>query len=290
MGSEMCIRDSTFDSDGVIEPGTEVENQRIMLYQNDITKLHDHIDSFFARGWTAIDYGMNWAVGILDPSFQPIVADMVADDLLPDSADTHPVAYSDGSVKKFIVLMTDGINTRHRDLADGFKSGPSRIWHSATQANGTDLDGFLVEMPANSPGQRWYMPNSNSFLADSALPTDTLQWTYHDVYNRFSVEGAADFFFENSGDTAAHTAHLNAEVDAGSDGTADTRLLAICSAAQANSDIEVFTVAFEAPTAANQLLDDCAEVDGNHFSVAGANISAAFQAIAVQISSLRLTQ
>ncbi|MEM8803948.1 MAG: VWA domain-containing protein, partial [Pseudomonadota bacterium] len=110
--------ENTLRADGTLKPGTEVENQRIMLYENRVDRLHAHIDSFAAAGWTAIDYGMNWGVGLLDPSFEPIIADMVSDGLLPASADNHPVAYSDGSVKKFIVLMTDGINTRHRDLAD----------------------------------------------------------------------------------------------------------------------------------------------------------------------------
>ncbi len=269
---------------------------RMMLYQNDITTLHTHIDGLTASGWTAVDYGMNWGVGILDPSFAPIVTDMVDSNLLPASMAGHPVAYSNLDVLKYVVLMTDGINTSHYDLKPAFKSGPTRIWHSELLAGGDTYDGYLVEMPDNSTQQRWYVPgdpydtSDDYFLPAAGLPADAQQWDYHALYNRFSIDAAADYFFGNSGDNAAFNAHRNAEEDSGGYGTADTRARRICTEAATNDQIEVFTVAFEAPSGAQTLLEDCASKDGNYFDVEGTQISAAFSSIAAQISQLRLTE
>jgi len=262
---------------------------RMMIYENRVGLLHGYIEGLTASGWTAIDYGLNWGVGLLDPSFEPIISDMVQNNLLPATMETHPVAYTNSDVKKYVVLMTDGKNTNHLDLKEEFKAGPSPVWYSETLANGDEYAGFLV----NVPGNTWYQPNAPYDTSDAtfiALPDDAVQWTYHDLYNRFSTLDAAEYFFANSGDATAYDNHLNAAEDVGGYATADTRVDNICTAAKANDSIEIYTVAFEAPAAAAQLLADCASKDGNHFDVAGTNISAAFDAIATQISVLRLTQ
>ena len=63
----------------------------MLLFQNDESTLHTHIDSLSAGGWTAIDYGMNWGVGVLDPAFQDVVTGMIADSMAPASAAGFPV-------------------------------------------------------------------------------------------------------------------------------------------------------------------------------------------------------
>jgi Flp pilus assembly protein TadG len=272
----------------------------MMLFQNNETDLGLHIDAMDASGWTAVDYGMNWGVGVLDPSFQSVVTGMITDGLAPATAAGFPVAHGTEDVLKYVVLMTDGINTRQRDLEDPFKSGPSRIWHSETRAdeaaNGHDWFGYVVEMPDNPPGQRWYAPGLPTTTADDTyIPeghpdvADAVQWDHHAVFDRFSVPEAADYFFSRS-DTDAFDAYNGAVETNMGWATADTDLRAICSAARTNEWIEIFTVAFEAPEAANTLLAECSAKEGNHFDVAGTDISAAFAAIAAEITKLRLTQ
>ena len=299
----------------------------MLLYQSDEQKLHDHIDSLTARGMTAIDYGMKWATGVLDPSFRPIVQSMLADTqqkkadaqtaanasgdpyvaptdawLVPDSVAGHPVDYGTPNVFKYIVIMTDGANTQHKDLKDEFKSGPTRIWWSKTlseefDTDGIQTDGFLVEMPDNDVTERWYRPRSpnttgdDSYLSEAEflLLTDVEQWNYHQVYNRFSVRNVADYFFRN--DTAAQTAHRNAEVDVGGYGAADANLWRICNEAQQGGQIDVFTVAFEAPAGGVTAMQTCVQnKPGKFFDVAGTQISDAFKVIATEITKLRLTQ
>jgi Flp pilus assembly protein TadG len=297
----------------------------MMLFQNDEQKLHDHIDSLSARGMTAIDYGMKWATGILDPSFRPIVQGMLTDSntaranaqqasadngtpyvppnddwIVPPNVAGHPVDLGTPNVYKYIVLMTDGANTQHLDLKDEYKSGPTRVWWSETLANGNEFNGFVVEMPENSASQRWYRPRSPGTTSDdqylsetdmdpSGTYGDAEQWSYHQLYERFSVNNAADYFFRT--DPAARTAHRNAIEDTGGYGTADVNLERICSQASENEWMTIYAVAFEAPTGGQQAMQDCiGSSQGRYFAVQGQQLIAAFNEIAAEITQLRLTQ
>jgi len=268
----------------------------IMLYSNNETTLHNHIDSFQAYGMTSIDYGMNWAVGLLDSTFAPVVTDMVDDGLLIEQMRGHPVRYDQPDVLKYIVLMTDGQNTDHSDLKDQYKAGPTRIWYSESLANGTEFNGYMVEMPDNPASSQWYVPgsptdtNDDRFIAANAVPSDMQQWNFHQLYRRFHADDVADYFFQHSGDDAAYTEYQNVVKDVGSGTIADANLKKICDSAKAGGAIEVFTVAFEAPDEGEAVLKDCASSIGNYFDVNGTQISVAFSSIASQISQLRLTQ
>lgn len=270
-------------------------NPTVMLYQNDETVLHDYIDSFTAYGATAIDYGVNWAVGVLDPSFQPVVDGLVNDGLSPASVAGHPVAYSTPDVLKYIVVMTDGQNTDHFDLKDKYKSGPSRIWYSENLANGNEFNGFFVHMPDEPADRRWYVPRSPTtssddyYMATNLLPTDAVQWDFHQLYRRFRTNDVANYFFRFS-DSTAYSEYLDVVADVGGYGAANTNLKNICDTAKENDQIEIFTVAFEAPDTGEAVLQDCASKSGNYFDVAGTQISEAFSSIASQISQLRLTE
>ena len=277
------------------DPTATPIKQPMLLFQNDESTLHTHIDSLSAGGWTAIDYGMNWGVGVLDPAFQDVVTGMIADSMAPASAAGFPVEFGTPDVLKYVVLLTDGINTRQRDLKDAFKSGPTRVWYSSTQAGGDYWDGFLVEMPDNAASQRWYVPGSpwgtgdDYYLADGSLPTDAIQWTHHDMFDRFSPEEAADYFFEHS-DSAAHDAYDDAVETGLGYNVADDDTRDICAQARTGEQIEIFTIAFEAPSAADALLAECSAKAGNHFDASVTNIASTFSAIAAEITKLRLTQ
>lgn len=170
------------------------------------------------------------------------------------------------------------------------------MWYSETLANGDEFDGFLVEMPDNSTNKRWYVPGSptstsdNQYLNANARPDDAVQWDYHELYRRFTVEDVARYLFPRDEDAAAHAQFTDATEDVGGYGIANSNTQNICNAAKANDHIEVFTVAFEAPASGEAVLQDCASKPGNHFDVEGTQISDAFDAIAAQISQLRLTE
>ncbi len=64
---------------------------------------------------------------------------------------------------------------------------------------------------------------------------------------------------------------------------------ALCNQAKANG-VVIFTIAFEAPSAARTQMANCASSPSHYFNVTGLEISDAFSAIANQINQLRLTQ
>ncbi len=270
----------------------------MLLFQNSETALHEHIELMQAGGWTAVDYGMNWGLGLLDPSFQDIVQSMVDDNVVPASVAGAPVPFGTPNVLKYVVLMTDGINTRQLDLKDEFKSGPTRIWYSDTEAGGPDFNftGFYVEMPDAPASQRWFVPGDPSTNSDNQsvanLPADAVQWDHHQLFDRFNPIDVAEYFFENS-DPAAFDSYSNAvNQDLGHE-KADTDLASICTVARGapgTEDVKIFTIALEAPDAADALLAECSGQDSNHFNVVGEELSEAFNSIATQITQLRLTQ
>ena len=71
--------------------------------------------------------------------------------------------------------------------------------------------------------------------------------------------------------------------------TKDARTQAICDAAKAEGII-VFTIGFEAPSAGQSVLQNCASSASHYFDVDGLEIADAFAAIAASIRQLRLTQ
>lgn len=70
---------------------------------------------------------------------------------------------------------------------------------------------------------------------------------------------------------------------------ADANLRAICDAARAQN-ILVFTIAFEAPVAGQEVMRYCATSEAHYYDVEGVEISEAFASIANTINQLKLIQ
>ena len=149
-----------------------------------------------------------------------------------------------------------------------------------------------ADPPGNPANQRWYVPGSPNTTGDdgylASLPADAVQWSYHQLYERFRVRDVPDYFFRH--DAAARTAHANARIDVGGYATAHSRTRAICTEAR-DAGIDIYTIAFQAPATSETLLRDCAgPVAGRYFDVDGLDIATAFEAIVVELTKLKLTQ
>ena len=292
-----------YNSPDMWERWCDDTRSEIMVLETDPVALADHIDDLSAGGWTGIDNGMKWGVALLDPAIAPVIEGMVDDGVLAEEVRGRPGAYDGLKTKKIVVLMTDGANTIQRDLKDEFKYGPTRIWHAESRTTGFDAvlgrdlthyDGYYVEMPDNDPSERWYVPGSpwttsdDYYTADVDIPADALQRDYLELNRRFAARDIASFFFENS-DSTAFAEHDDTVIQTEGYGSIDDRLEDICDAAKYDEKIEVFAIGFEAPSAGLAAMENCASKAGNYFDVSGTEISAAFDAIAGQITLLRLT-
>ena len=102
-------------------------NVDITPWSNNVTALQNQIDGLTANGNTSIDVAMKWGTALLDPSMNNALNALQANpDVEIDSEffpRPHPHDFEDSL--KFIVVMTDGINTTQYQLRDRYKEGDS---------------------------------------------------------------------------------------------------------------------------------------------------------------------
>lgn len=114
--------------------------------------------------------------------------------------------------------------------------------------------------------------------------------SYANLWAYTTPRYVADYLYAPlMGQSAARNAWYYPVMDDVAYGTKDTRTRSICNAAKQNGII-VYTIGFEAPSAARVVLQDCASSDSHFFDVDGLEIRDAFAAIATSIRQLRLVQ
>ena len=89
---------------------TQRSYEQIVAYSQNATNLKNIINQYRARANTSIHIGMKWGVGLLDPSFKPVVQALGLQNKVDSAFSTRPAAYQDPDNLKTIVLMTDGQN------------------------------------------------------------------------------------------------------------------------------------------------------------------------------------
>ncbi|MEC9198874.1 MAG: pilus assembly protein TadG-related protein [Pseudomonadota bacterium] len=269
-----------------------------MYMANDISGLKAEVRKLEAKGATAIDMGMKWGVGLLDPSMANISAKMAAAGKIDSRAANRPASYSDQNTLKVVVLMTDGENTSQYDLKQKFKSGKSRIWLDERGNTNPSDDNSSFDLRGYSSYNIWYWPRKRNdqyryyYYPDGG--NSARQMTNVEAFARWPTIGMAYRFLEKP--YYDRQAPLDAFYDYAyayeefiNAGQADSNLSRICSAAK-GKDVVIFTVAFEAPAAGQAAMKDCASSESHYFSVEGAAISDVFAAIGRQINQLRLIQ
>lgn len=130
------------DPEPIEDPWCHVgDNNAIVPVTSDETTLHNAIDDLTPYGNTAIDMGMKWGVGLLDPSTRSIITSLAASggNNVDAIASGRPYDHTEEEVLKVIVLMTDGTNTTQYDLLDRFKTGLSFIWFDISDDPTRDL-------------------------------------------------------------------------------------------------------------------------------------------------------
>lgn len=121
-------------------------------------------------------------------------------------------------------------------------------------------------------------------------PGEAVELTYADLFAYTTMEWIVEDLYEPwmNDDDAWDDWYYDVRNSVGS-GTKNTRTSNICTAAK-NNNIIVYTIGFEAPTAGQVVIEDCASSDSHYFDVDGLEIADAFASIASSIRKLRLTQ
>ncbi len=267
----------------------------ILPWEHDETALHNHINSLNAEGWTAIDLGMKWAVGLLDPAAQPAVTALIGDPNVMGDEVVHedfagrPALYTDNETLKIIVMMTDGENTRQYDVRPQYRSGPSNVYYHAGN------DRYSVWYPGVNSWFVFYQNTwENGYWASGPYGgNDSVALTWQYLWATYTENSIAERFFDEPSDRSGNSTYYNQIRSAieqyGDQNSADTNLRASCDAARAQGII-VFAIGFEAPQGGQEVMRYCATTAAHYYDVQGVEISEAFASIARTINQLRLVQ
>lgn len=262
--------------------------------------LKAYVNSLEAGGNTAIDIGMKWAAGFLDPAFRPIAAQLAGRGWIDGRAATRPADFDDEDTLKVIVLMTDGENTSQYDLKDYLRSGESNIWVDERGNTSPGDDRFSYNLSDFNRGTVFFWERYEQYdrqyrYRDSIDGgSSARRMTYPETFARWGTTAMAYKFIERPYyDERApinlfykYYSSYEEKVNANE---ANARLNNICGAAKDNN-IVIFSVAFEAPQAGKNALRSCASTESHFFDVNGVEIEEVFSAIGRQINQLRLVQ
>ncbi|MGR3396626.1 pilus assembly protein TadG-related protein [Pseudooceanicola nanhaiensis] len=102
--------------------------EEIMAYSQDKQALKQRINQLTDRANTSIHLGMKWGVGMVDPSFRPVITDMVNNGLVDPAFRGRPTAWETGALKT-VILMTDGENVDTYGIMPEAYGTPSMRYH-----------------------------------------------------------------------------------------------------------------------------------------------------------------
>ena len=100
----------------------------ILPWATTLAEVQTHVESFTAGGYTAIPLGVKWGAAFLDPSMQPQMDAMVASGAVSSGYTAFPSEFDATGVRKVLVVMTDGANTKQMDIEADRKDGPSGVF------------------------------------------------------------------------------------------------------------------------------------------------------------------
>ncbi|MEM6385100.1 MAG: Tad domain-containing protein [Pseudomonadota bacterium] len=290
----------------------------ILPWSNSIGDLTDQIDDLTASGNTSIDVAMKWGTALLDPSMNPALVSLKDDtgDGIDIDAEfvVRPRPHDYEDVLKFIVLMTDGINTTQYELRDEDKEGMSNMywyrndhWLAVVPDDFDDSDGpaeyedmefwnlddqcWHYQYGGDCNG--WRKPDEDDQLTKLEMWNEmTLAWrAFHGFYSRIEPTRAARYY-EQIGGIYGYDGPRQTIVSRSNNPNADTkdaRLSDICDAAK-DAGIVVFTIGFEVTDESADIMEACASSDQHFYRVNGQDIQYAFASITNKINQLKLTQ
>lgn len=265
----------------------------ITPWSNNATALKNQIDDFQADGNTSIDVAVKWGAALLDPSMNSQLNSLIANpsvEIDPAFA-VRPHAYTYPDALKFIVVMTDGINTDQPYIKPAWRSGNSPyyrhpvsndIYMESEEPGDRDRDGRSREAWYNVSDRRWEnnpFNNGNTGVRLSwpeAWASMTMSWrAYADYHQTYNSNDYYDALYDPRGWVGATEK--------------DSRLDDICDAAKAQG-VVIFTIGFEVTDHSADVMRSCASTPNHFYRVEGLDIEYAFASIANQINQLKLTQ
>ncbi|MDA7427529.1 pilus assembly protein TadG-related protein [Primorskyibacter aestuariivivens] len=91
------------------------DDTAIQYYSDDAVALKAFIDDIRMHDGTGAQYGMKYALSLLDPNTSAAISHMITEGVIDAKFEGRPIAWGDAETEKFILLMSDGMITdQHR--------------------------------------------------------------------------------------------------------------------------------------------------------------------------------
>ncbi|PZQ99145.1 MAG: hypothetical protein DI533_00065 [Cereibacter sphaeroides] len=263
----------------------------VLPFSDSPTALKNKISGLDADGNTSIDIGVKWGMTLLDPASNGIVTSLISKGVVNSTYSDRPINPSAREVIKALVVMTDGENTEETVIKTAYRTGTSNIYRQtstgklAAYYNVAGSNDYY--MPDNSSSTRWQSKPFNS-------STGWTQLSWPDVWKYASLQYVAQKLYADPKGESYSTWMTNFRTTA-STATKNTRLQQICTATK-NKNIQVFAIAFGAPSGGKTQLKSCVSPETSRYyevddyEADGGKLMSVFRAIASQINHLRLTQ
>lgn len=252
--------------------------RRILPVENDPADLRTAISNLGASGNTSIDIGMKWGAAFLDPTFQPVVQGLVANGDVDAVFNDRPFDYTQAGANKIIVLMTDGVNTDQYFLKDQYRDGPSGIYYNTANRSRISVkygnSGNYYWLDTDNYWWYWNWTVHDHPYGDEEYG-DAVEYTFPQLWERYTLGWYDDLPYKPYPGGSYNNGAKNAF------------LKTICGEAK-RAGITIYTVGFEVTSASATVMNQCASSPAHFFDVDGADLSDAFNAIARQITALRL--
>lgn len=296
----------------------------IRLPSQNVATMQGNIDGLYAIGATSINAGLKWGLGLLDPASRPIYTSLIAGGAIDSNLAGRPFDYEDKEAMKVIVLMTDGDHFPEERVNDAYKWGFAPIYKGTTDSNYSIFHVSKVNASNICGSRPYYVPHLNQWHfrpwngtapvgtecyvattkdavtgAITPVATGATQQSWPQVWKAKNLQYVAcSWYLSPLGQGSCSTTNANWVTQMNLMKTKtlstemDTQLQTICTAAKAQNVI-IYGIAFEASTMGQTQIRGCStdgENGSHYFNAQGLQISTAFNAIANNISQLRLTQ
>jgi Flp pilus assembly protein TadG len=140
---------------------TDPTYNQLLLPTKDAATVQARIDQLSASGNTSIAVGMRWGTAIIDESATGLYT------ITDSDGKVRPFKNDDETVRKIIILMTDGEHVANNYVYDAYKTGPSPFWRGtdgnfALNFSSSTRGPFSGTLPANCSG--WTIPTTRNIF------------------------------------------------------------------------------------------------------------------------------
>lgn len=277
-----------FNQGTILEVCDPHSYNRILPFSNSLSEVQSKISNLRADGNTSIDVGVKWGAALLDTSAAPLTGALIASGEVSSAMAGRP-AVASASTLKVLVVMTDGVNTTQYYMPSNYRSGNSDIYLAPDGRVSFPVSKRTCSYFSCWNETKWYEPQSRNYYSSVYGGSNATRLTWPEVWQRFTVESHAYARYYGSGSSNDYYFWTGATRTGVSGTTKNERLNDICTAAK-NNGVLIFTIGFEAPNDAEQVLISCASSPAHYYDVDGLEISDAFAAIATKVTELRLVE